>query len=631
MASYQYIYVMQNLTKVFPGGKELFKGITLSFLPGAKIGVLGVNGAGKSTLLKIMAGIDKEFNGEAWAAEGVKVGYLEQEPKLDPAKNVIENIMDGLGETRDLLKRFEEVSAKFAEPLSDEEMNKLIEEQAELSEKIDACNGWDFERTIEIAMDALRCPPADADVTKLSGGEKRRVALCRLLLQKPDMLLLDEPTNHLDLEAGIWLENRLRQYRGTLLLISHDRNILNSLCDYILHFDHRKLISYSGNYDTFCRTRAMQQELLEKTAEKQERRRRHLQSFVDRFRYKASKARQAQSRLKMLEKLETITLLEDDAVTRFDFPEPLELPPPLLTLEGGVAGYDGKAVLKRLNLQVVDNDRIALLGANGNGKSTLAKVLSGRLPLMEGKLTKSGKLKIGYFAQHQAEELPLELTPVEFMAPKLPDFREPQLRSYLARFGLTQEKALTRIEKLSGGEKARLLFAAMAYNAPEILILDEPTNHLDIDGREALIRALNEYKGSVILIAHDMHLVELVADTLWLVKDGTCKPYDGDLSEYRNLLLQPDKPADKKALPQPEPRQPKGDTRAEKKAAVSRLRRVEREIEKLEEQKKLLEAAFEQPLPTEEIIAKQKDLAWIDNQLNAFEEEWFELSAKLEK
>lgn len=265
--------------------------------------------------------------------------------------------------------------------------------------------------------------------------------------------------------------------------------------------------------------------------------------------------------------METITLLEDDAVTRFDFPEPLELPPPLLTLEGGVAGYDGKAVLKRLNLQVVDNDRIALLGANGNGKSTLAKVLSGRLPLMEGKLTKSGKLKIGYFAQHQAEELPLELTPVEFMAPKLPDFREPQLRSYLARFGLTQEKALTRIEKLSGGEKARLLFAAMAYNAPEILILDEPTNHLDIDGREALIRALNEYKGSVILIAHDMHLVELVADTLWLVKDGTCKPYDGDLSEYRNLLLQPDKPADKKlchnrnrgspkAIPAPKKKQP---------------------------------------------------------------------------
>ena len=212
MASYQYVYVMQNLSKVFPGGRELFKGITLSFLPGAKIGVLGVNGAGKSTLLKIMAGVDREFNGEAWAADGVRVGYLEQEPKLDPAKNVIENIMDGLGETRDLLKRFEEVSARFAEPMSDEEMNNLIIEQAELQEKIDACNGWDFERGIQIAMDALRCPPADADVTKLSGGEKRRVALCRLLLQKPDMLLLDEPTNHLDAESVAWLEKHLQSY-----------------------------------------------------------------------------------------------------------------------------------------------------------------------------------------------------------------------------------------------------------------------------------------------------------------------------------------------------------------------------------------------------------------------------------
>ena len=237
MASYQYVYVMQNLSKVFPGGRELFKGITLSFLPGAKIGVLGVNGAGKSTLLKIMAGVDREFNGEAWAADGVRVGYLEQEPKLDPAKNVIENIMDGLGETRDLLKRFEEVSARFAEPMSDEEMNNLIIEQAELQEKIDACNGWDFERGIQIAMDALRCPPADADVTKLSGGEKRRVALCRLLLQKPDMLLLDEPTNHLDAESVAWLEKHLQSYAGTVVMVTHDRYFLDNVTGWILELD----------------------------------------------------------------------------------------------------------------------------------------------------------------------------------------------------------------------------------------------------------------------------------------------------------------------------------------------------------------------------------------------------------
>lgn len=251
MAAYQYVYVMQNLTKVFPGGKELFKGITLSFLPGAKIGVLGVNGAGKSTLLKIMAGVDKEFNGEAWAAEGVKVGYLEQEPKLDSNKNVMENIMDGLGETRDLLKKFEEVSARFAEPMSDEEMNDLINEQAELQEKIDACNGWDLERTIEIAMDALRCPPADADVTKLSGGEKRRVALCRLLLQKPDMLLLDEPTNHLDAESVAWLEQHLKDYSGTVVMVTHDRYFLDNVTGWILELDRGQGIPYEGNYSSW--------------------------------------------------------------------------------------------------------------------------------------------------------------------------------------------------------------------------------------------------------------------------------------------------------------------------------------------------------------------------------------------
>ena len=251
MAAVQYVFVMQNLTKVFPGGKELFKGITLSFLPGAKIGVLGVNGAGKSTLLKIMAGVDKEFNGEAWAADGVKVGYLEQEPQLDPKKNVMENIMDGLGETRDLLKRFEEVSMRFGEEMTDDEMNDLINEQAELQEKIDACNGWDLERTIEIAMDALRCPPADADVTKLSGGEKRRVALCRLLLQKPDMLLLDEPTNHLDAESVAWLENHLKEYKGTVVMVTHDRYFLDNVTGWILELDRGQGIPYEGNYSSW--------------------------------------------------------------------------------------------------------------------------------------------------------------------------------------------------------------------------------------------------------------------------------------------------------------------------------------------------------------------------------------------
>lgn len=312
MASYQYIYVMQNLTKVFPGGKELFKGITLSFLPGAKIGVLGVNGAGKSTLLKIMAGVDKEFNGEAWAAEGVKVGYLEQEPKLDPAKNVIENIMDGLGETRDLLKRFEEVSAKFAEPLSDEEMNKLIEEQAELSEKIDACNGWDFERTIEIAMDALRCPPADADVTKLSGGEKRRVALCRLLLQKPDMLLLDEPTNHLDAESVAWLENHLKEYKGTVVMVTHDRYFLDNVTGWILELDRGQGIPYEGNYSSWLEQK---QKRLEQEAREETARQKTLANELE-WIHKNPKARQAKSKARINAYDELLNAATKDKITQ---------------------------------------------------------------------------------------------------------------------------------------------------------------------------------------------------------------------------------------------------------------------------------------------------------------------------
>ena len=312
MASYQYVYVMQNLTKVFPNGKELFKGITLSFLPGAKIGVLGVNGAGKSTLLKIMAGVDKDFNGEAWAAEGVRVGYLEQEPKLDPNKNVMENIMDGMGEVRDLLKRYEEVSMKFAEPMSDDEMNALIEEQAALQEKIDACDGWDIERTIQIAMDALRCPPADADVTKLSGGEKRRVALCRLLLQKPDMLLLDEPTNHLDAESVAWLEKHLQNYNGTVVMVTHDRYFLDNVTGWILELDRGQGIPYEGNYSSWLEQK---QKRLEQEAKEESARQRTLANELEWIR-KNPKARQAKSKARINAYDELLSAATKDKITQ---------------------------------------------------------------------------------------------------------------------------------------------------------------------------------------------------------------------------------------------------------------------------------------------------------------------------
>ena len=598
------------------GSKVLLEHASAHISDGQKVGLVGANGCGKSTLFRALKGELETETGSIYFPKGYRVVFVEQEMH-DINIPIMDFLLDSDIERAELLQKLE--TAEESELGEIHERLKIIEAASAPARAAEILHGLGFKNE-----DFTR------PIKEFSGGWRMRLALAAALFRPSEVLLLDEPTNHLDLEAGMWLENHLQKYRGTLVIISHDRNILNSLCDYIVHFDHQKLITYSGNYDTFQTTRAQQKEVLQKQAEKQEQKRRHLQSFVDRFRYKASKAKQAQSRIKMLEKLQTVTLMEDDASTHFSFPEAEELPPPLLTIENGVVGYDGKPVLRKLNLQIVDNDRIALLGANGNGKSTLAKLISKRLPLMEGRDIRSSKLKVGYFAQHQAEELPMDETPCAFMSHLLPDLPEPKLRAHLARFGLGQEKAQTKISLLSGGEKARLLFAAMTYNSPQLLILDEPTNHLDIDGREALITALNEYNGSVILITHDIHLIELIADNLWLVKDGTCKPYDGDLEDYKNLLLNKIQPKEKEQKPKPKLEEPKINIREEKKNINARLRRIEREMEKLNADKKTLEDAFQTPLTTEEIIKNQKELAWIAATLGEYEEEWLGLSEQLE-
>ena len=462
-----------------------------------------------------------------------------------------------------------------------------------------------------------------------------RLALAAALFQPSDILLLDEPTNHLDLETSIWLENHLKKYRGTLLIISHDRTILNSLCGYIVHFDNKKLAVYSGNYDTFRRTRNEQKEMLERSFKKQEQKRRHLESFVERFRYKASKAKQAQSRIKLLEKMPEVTLLADDPSVKFDFPEPSELASPLVNMENVSAGYGDKVILKRLNLSIDNGDRIALLGANGNGKSTFAKLLSGRLQPLGGEMRRTPKLKVGYFAQHQTEELPLEKTAAEYMATLMPEADETKVRAHLARFGLGKEKALTRISLLSGGEKARLLFAAMTRNAPELLILDEPTNHLDMEARDALVEALNEYAGSVILITHDLHLIELVADDLWLVDKGGCRPYDGDLDDYKELLLSVRvSPEEKKtvAAAEKEKQQAKEAAAAARnnlRELKSRLRRIETELERQTALKTSLENKFQEQLSTDEIIQTQKELNAVAEKIEALETEWLEIGEQL--
>lgn len=603
------------------GSKVLLDHASAHISDGQKVGLIGVNGCGKSTLFRVLRGQLDTESGNIALPSAARVVTVEQEIN-DIDLPILEFVLAQDKERDGLLKRFS---------------NASVEELGEIHERLNAIGASSAEARAAVILNGLGFKNSDfiRPVREFSGGWRMRLALAAALFQPSDILLLDEPTNHLDLETSIWLENHLKKYRGTLLIISHDRTILNSLCGYIVHFDNKKLAVYSGNYDTFRRTRNEQKEMLERSFKKQEQKRRHLESFVERFRYKASKAKQAQSRIKLLEKMPEVTLLADDPSVKFDFPEPSELASPLVNMENVSAGYGDKVILKRLNLSIDNGDRIALLGANGNGKSTFAKLLSGRLQPLGGEMRRTPKLKVGYFAQHQTEELPLEKTAAEYMATLMPEADETKVRAHLARFGLGKEKALTRISLLSGGEKARLLFAAMTRNAPELLILDEPTNHLDMEARDALVEALNEYAGSVILITHDLHLIELVADDLWLVDKGGCRPYDGDLDDYKELLLSVRvSPEEKKtvAAAEKEKQQAKEAAAAARnnlRELKSRLRRIETELERQTALKTSLENKFQEQLSTDEIIQTQKELNAVAEKIEALETEWLEIGEQL--
>lgn len=605
---------INNIT-VRIGNKTLLESASAHLADGWKVGIVGANGCGKSTLFRVLLGLQETELGEINFPSGARISTVAQEMK-DIDIHVLDYVLSQDKERQELLEKLQ---------------NAKESELAEIHERLNFIGASSAEGRASAILSGLGFSNDDFSrpIKEFSGGWRMRLALAAALFAPSDILLLDEPTNHLDLEASVWLENHLQKYRGTLLLISHDRYILNDLCNHIIHFENKKLNVYNGNYDTFQTTRSLQREVLAKQIAKQEQQRKHLQSFIDRFRYKATKAKQAQSRMKMLEKMEVLPPLSSEYSSSFEFPEAQKMASPLIKLDSVSVGYDDNVVLKNLNLNIGNDDRIALLGANGNGKSTFAKLLSGRLNPMSGNVIKSSKLEVGYFAQHQSEELPLDMSACEYLTSLMPEMPETKIRAHLAAFGLSQEKATTQIALLSGGEKARLLFAVMSRKSPALLILDEPTNHLDIEGRDALLEALNAYNGAVILITHDLHLVELVADDLWLVKNHTCKVYNGDLTEYRDLLLN-EKNTAKKVEPQQLKPEPKKNNYFEVKQVHAEIKKTEKLIEKLNAQKSVMEEKFTQTTNTDELIALQKDFAYLQNEIDKNENIWLELSEKLQ-
>ena len=606
-------------------GRPLFEEASAVIPEGHKVGIVGRNGAGKTTLFKLIRGELTLDSGELSLPSRAKIGGVAQEVPSSET-SLIDTVLEADVERARLMKEAE----------SAEDPTRIADIQTRLAD-IDA---WSAEGRAASILKGLGFDDDEQlmPCSAFSGGWRMRVALAAVLFAQPDLLLLDEPTNYLDLEGALWLESYLAKYPHTVLIISHDRGLLNRAVGGILHLEDRKLTFYQGPYDQFARQRAEKRALQAAMAKKQQARRDHMQSFVDRFKAKASKAKQAQSRLKMIEKMDMITAPEDVARKVFTFPEPEELSPPIINIENGSVGYtDDNPVLTRLNLRIDQDDRIALLGKNGQGKSTLAKLLSDRLPLMAGRQVNSSKLRVGFFAQHQVDELIVEETPLQHMIAARPGVMQSKLRAQLAGFGLGPEQAETEVGRLSGGQKARLSLLLATLHAPHLLILDEPTNHLDIESREALVEALTRYSGAVILVSHDMHLLSLVADRLWLVSNGTVKPYEDDLEAYRKMLLTPEKPVSKKPSKQPkETPKPKRASRDEVLALRSEVRKAEARMEKINEMrdklaKKLADPALYEDAQTGELEVWNKLYAVVMEALDRAESLWMGAQEKLEK
>ena len=612
-------------------GRLLIDHASVSLPSGTKAGLVGRNGAGKSTLFKIITGDLSPESGSVSIPKNARIGQVAQEAP---------GTEDSLIEI--VLAADKERAALMLESETATDPHRIADIQVRLSD-IDAHSAEARAATIlaGLGFDAeAQLRPASS----FSGGWRMRVALAAVLFSEPDLLLLDEPTNYLDLEGTLWLEDYVRRYPHTVIVISHDRDLLNTAVNSIIHLDQKKLTFYRGGYDQFERQKAEADELQTKAKVKNEAARKHLQSFIDRFKAKASKAKQAQSRVKALERMGTVASVIEDHVQPITFPEPEKQPAsPIIAISGGAVGYEpGKPILKNINLRIDADDRIALLGSNGNGKSTFAKFISGRLKAESGEIKLAPSLKIGFFAQHQLEDLVPNDTPVEHVRRLMPGAPEAKVRARVAQMGLATEKMATAAKDLSGGEKARLLMGLAAFHAPNLLILDEPTNHLDIDSRRALIAALNDYDGAVILISHDRHLIEATVDRLWLVNNGTVSPFEGDMEEYRSLIVSSGKKKDEKDKPDPVADQAsKADQRklaAERRASLAPLRKrindIEAETKKLEKLIAALDVELGDPALYEKSPAKAADKVKQRGEaaakLAAAEEQWLELSAEYE-
>ncbi|KXU31982.1 glycosyl transferase family 1 [Sphingobium sp. 22B] len=614
------------------GGRTILDRASASLPPRSRVGLIGRNGAGKSTLMKVMIGQIDPDEGSCDMPRDTRLGYIAQEAPSGTATP------------------FDTVLAadrERAELMAEAEHTQDPDRLGHIYERLNAIDAYTAPaRAARILVglgfdEEMQGRPLDS----YSGGWKMRVALASLLFSNPDLLLLDEPSNHLDLEATLWLENFLKAYRGTVVVISHERDLLNNVVDYILHLEGGKITLYPGGYDAFERQRAERLAQQEAARAKQQAEREKLQDYVARNSARASTAKQAQSRAKALAKMQPIAAAIEDPTLHFGFPSPPELRPPLITMDMAAVGYNDTPVLRRVNLRIDPDDRLALLGRNGNGKTTLARLIAAQLKPMEGAMNASARMNVGYFTQYQVEELDVGDTPLEHMSRVMKGATPAAVRAQLGRFGFSGERATQKVGSMSGGERARLALALITRDAPHLLILDEPTNHLDVDSREALVQALNDYSGAVVIVSHDRHMIELVADRLVLVDNGTAQPFDGSLEDYTDIILRKadgnggnggsggdapktDRKAEKRNAAQWRERQ---------KAAKNAVSKAEKEMAALAAERSRIDQALFDPksatgaeakMTMTELMVKRADL---ERKLEAAEESWMEASAALEE